>query len=58
MKTKVYHLVEFLIEYVGESANPEQIEKNIEFYANDIGKSFGYDNSIIKEAVEIYKNLG
>lgn len=58
MKTKVDKLVEFLIEYVGESANPENIEKNIEFYANDIGKSFGCDDSTINEAIEIYKNLG
>lgn len=55
---KIEKLVAFLIDAVGESANPEHIEKNIELYANDLGKSFGFDDSIINEAVEIYKNLG
>lgn len=55
---KIEKLVAFLIDYVGESTNPEYIEKHIELYANDIGKSFDFDDSIIKEAVEIYKNLG
>lgn len=62
MEKYVEKLVEYLIGIVGESANPEHIEKNIKLYASD----YAYHNfqltpqkrfEVVEKAIKEYKEL-